>query len=157
MRKIKVLFAITLFVIILFLIHFGTSIHIAEAYINQSKATEDDVIFGKYNMIIGFLVTGLIFIGLCISLKCILGILRSGFFTETSRKLMRWAGYIYLLSGISNATFDIIALINGGEEATKIGFILLDSLLAILGLIVLIVADMAQTGYQLKSENDLTI
>ena len=70
---------------------------------------------------------------------------------------MSIAGYIFFFSGVLMTVLDIIRVQSGGDPNIMMGIILMDFMFALLGFIVLIIADMAQTGYQLKSENDLTI
>lgn len=157
MKKIKILFGITGLILLTYLLHFASYIFLSDFYLGLSEGTEDKIVFGKYSFILGFIQSVIIFAGIVLSLKCIYGIIKQGFFTATSKKFMSWAGVIFLLSGIVSSTIDIIRLFNGAEEAAMIGSILMGVMLAILGLIILIVSDMAQTGFQLKSENDLTI
>lgn len=158
MKKIKVLFGITLLLVLFFLLHFASFIFMADYYYELAKATEEQLVFGKYNFIISLIQTIGIFIGLLISLKCLYSIIKEGFFTVTSKKLMYWAGLVFFISGITMCGFDILKFSRGGgEEATMIVIIMLDFMFALFGFVVLIIADMAQTGFQLKSENDLTI
>ena len=157
MNKLKILLTITAIGILLYVLHFVSLIYMWDYYTELYKATEDRVVFGKYSFIAGYINSVIIFIGLCLSFRCIYTIIKQGYFTELTRKLMRLAGYIFMFSGAITGIFDIIRVSNGMEESVAIGLILVDFLLTTLGLIVLIVADMAQTGYHLKSENDLTI
>ena len=157
MNKLKILLTITAIGILLYVLHFISLIYMWDYYTELYKATEDRVVFGKYNFIIGYVNSVILFIGLCLSFKCVYTIIKQGYFTELVRKLMRLAGSIFLFSGVITGIFDIIRVANEMEESVAIGIILADFLLTIVGLIVLIIVDMARTGYQLKSENDLTI
>ncbi|TVZ52433.1 DUF2975 domain-containing protein [Dokdonia sp. Hel_I_53] len=157
MNKLKILLTITTIGILLYILHFISLIYMWDYYTELYKATEDRVVFGKYNFIIGHVSSVIIFIGLCLSFKCIYTIIKQGFFTELAKKLLRIAGSIFLFLGVLTGIIDIVRVANEMEESVAIGIILVDFLLTIVGLIVLIIADMAQTGYQLKSENDLTI
>jgi len=157
MGKIKILFGITCILVFIYLLHFGSYIVLADFYSGIAEATENELVFGKYNFVISFVQSLGVFTGLLTSLKCLYTIIKEGFFTATSKKLMNWAGLIFLFSGVVMCILDIVRFAHGGDEVAIIGIIMLDFMFTLFGFVVLIVADMAQTGYQLKSENDLTI
>lgn len=119
--------------------------------------TGKDLVFGSYNMYISDAQSLLIFIGLIVSILSLKSIIKEGYFSINAKKLMSIAGYIFFFSGVLMTVLDIIRVQSGGDPNIMMGIILMDFMFALLGFIVLIIADMAQTGYQLKSENDLTI
>lgn len=157
MKKIKILLGITTLLILLYLLHFSSYFFFADHYAEIAELAENDIIFGSYNFVAGYIQSIFIFLGLVISFKCIYEIIKKGFFTKTSKKLMYFAGLIFFVLGIVNTSLDIIRLFNGVSEEIFIGILFVDLLLALLGFIILIISDMSHIGFEIKSENDLTI
>lgn len=160
MKKIKILFGLILLLIFSYTLGIIQSITQPNVYKIMAEARQSDIVFGEYSFLMGKILTVFIFAGLIISLKCIYEILKKGFFTAVSKKLMRNAGYIFLFVGIISGVLDIINLFAGSlsnQTQALINDIIIWLTIGLLGFIILIIADMAQTGYLLKSENDLTI
>ncbi|WP_162533613.1 DUF2975 domain-containing protein [Dokdonia sp. Dokd-P16] len=121
------------------------------------NSVDDQLVYGSYNKYILSFQNLVIFSGLLVSIKCLQEIIKHGYFTESSKKLMRVAGYIFFFSGVLMTVLDIIRVQSGGDPNIMMGIILMDFMFTLLGFIVIIIADMAQVGFRLKSENDLTI
>lgn len=166
MKKIKLLLGIITVLILAYLLNFSSYFFLSDFYIEVANLDDISIVlgnpkssldFGTYNVIIGIIQSIFIFFGLVISFKCIYGIIKRGFFTKSSKKLMHYAGVIFLLSGIIAASLDIIRLLNNANAAISAGIILMDFLLALLGFIILIISDMSHVGFEIKKENELTI
>lgn len=157
MTKIKILLGIIALLIVVYTLHFLSYFFLADYFAEISKSTESKIVFGKYNLVIGLIQSIFIFFGLTISFKCIYEIIKSGFFTRISKKFMYVAGIIFLFSGLVAVSLDIVRIFNGGDEGTLIGILLMDFLLTLIGFIILIISDMSRIGFEIKSENELTI
>lgn len=157
MKKIKILYLVSILTAIFYLIGALSNFIFFDNIRAAMNSVDDQLLFGSYNKYILSFQSLVIFSGLLVSIKCLQGIIKHGYFTHSSKKLMRVAGYIFFFSGVLMTVLDIVRLKSGGDPNTMIGIIVMDFMFALLGFIVLIIADMAQTGYQLKSENDLTI
>ncbi len=157
MKKIKILFGLILLLTFSYTLGIIQSISQPNIYQIMAQSSKSDLVFGDYSFLIGKILTIFIYAGLIISLKWINEILKKGFFTTTSKKLMRNAGYLFLFVGVITGVLDIIRLYAGNPTQALINDVIIWLTIGLLGFIILIIADMAQTGYQLKSENDLTI
>jgi len=156
MKKIKILYAVSILIAIFNFLGYIFFYTTPEIY-NAHKSVEDELTFGSYNLYINVVQSIAIFIGIFLSIKCLHTIIRSGFFTQASKKFMQQAGYVFFISGLIMIILDIIRLIDSDGSIAVMWIVLFDFIFTLFGFVVLIVADMAQTGYQLKSENDLTI
>ncbi|WP_299212431.1 DUF2975 domain-containing protein [uncultured Dokdonia sp.] len=157
MVKIKILLGIITLLIVVYILHFLSYFFLADYFAEISKSTESKIVFGKYNLVIGLIQSIVIFFGLIISFKCMYEIIKRGFFTKTSKKLMYVAGIIFLFSGLVALSLDSIRLFNSANQGTLIGILFMDFLLALIGFIILIISEMSCIGFEIKSENDLTI
>ncbi|AEE18908.1 Protein of unknown function (DUF2975) [Dokdonia sp. Hel_I_63] len=157
MKKIKILYVATIIMAVMYIIGYLTTFVVLSRASANNVYTGKDLVFGSYNMYISDAQSLLIFIGLIVSILSLKSIIKEGYFSINAKKLMSIAGYIFFFSGVLMTVLDIIRVQSGGDPNIMMGIILMDFMFALLGFIVLIIADMAQTGYQLKSENDLTI
>ncbi len=157
MGKIKILFGVIVLLLFGYTLGIIQSVILFQDYQIMVDARKSEIVFGEYNFLIDKILIIIIYAGLIISLKCNYEILKKGFFTTTSKKLMRNAGYIFLFVGGISVVLDCIRLFGGNLRQILLSNIMIGLLVGLLGFIILIIADMAQTGYQLKSENDLTI
>ncbi len=155
MRKIKILFGFCLTILVLGLI--GLITNFIVGYDGLIAHTENQIVFGVYNFYIGWLLSLCIFFGIGLGAKSLYNIIVSGFFTNDAQKLLIWVGYIFLITGNLSIIMDIIRLTAGGSRDILIYSILMNGMLSLFGFIILIIADMTQVGFKLKSENDLTI
>lgn len=156
MSKIKILLGIIMLLTLVPLLHLtsyfffeGSSIQIKDVTIYLGNPQSIELIPSI------FLLSGLL-----ISFKCTYDIIKSGFFTNNSKKLMYYAGLIFLCSGIIAISYDSFRFFNNTESLLQmiiIVSILTDFLLAIIGFIILIISDMSRIGFEIKSENELTI
>jgi len=157
MNKLKILFGIIALLLFGYTLGIIQSIILLDNYQLIVDARKSEMIFGEFDYFIDKLLIISICAGLIICLKCIYEILKKGFFTTISKKHMKYAGYIFLIVGTISAILDSIRFFAGNLRGVLLNNILIGLLVGLLGFIVLIIADMARTGYQLKSENDLTI
>lgn len=157
MKKIKILYIATILMAILYIIGYSTTFIVTGRASSDYDYIGKDLVFGSYNIYISDAQSLLIFIGLIVSILGLKNIIKEGYFSKNTKILMKIAGYIFFFSGAVMTVLDIIRLKSGGDPNIMMGIILMDSMFILLGFIVLIIADIAQTGYQLKSENDLTI
>jgi hypothetical protein len=157
MKKIKILYVATIIMAVMYIIGYLTTFVVLSRASANNVYTGKDLVFGSYNMYISDAQSLLIFIGLIVSILSLKSIIKEGYFSINAKKLMSIAGYIFFFSGVLMTVLDIIRVQSGGDPNIMMGIILMDFMFALLGFIVLIIADMAQTGYQLKSEHDLTI
>jgi len=157
MKKIKILYVATIIMAVMYIIGYLTTFVVLSRASANNVYTGKDLVLGSYDMYISDAQSLLIFIGLIVSILSLKSIVKEGYFSINAKKLMSIAGYIFFFSGVLMTVLDIIRVQSGGDPNIMMGIILMDFMFALLGFIVLIIADMAQTGYQLKSENDLTI
>ena len=157
MNKLKILFSVIVLLLFGYTLGIIQSITQLNNYQLMVDARKSEIIFGEYDFFIDKFLILFIYAGLIISLKCNYEILKKGFFTTISKKHMKYAGYIFLIVGTISAILDSIRLFGGNLRGVLLSNILIGLLVGLLGFIILIIADMAQNGYQLKSENDLTI
>ena len=157
MGKIKILFTVIVLLLFGYTLGIIQSITQLNNYQILAEARKSELIFGEYDFFIYKILTIFIYAGLIISLKCIYEILKKGFFTTTSKKLMTNAGYIFLFVGVISGVLDVIRLFAGNPTQALINDMIIWLTIGLLGFIILIIADMAQIGFQIKSENDLTI
>ncbi len=168
MIKIKILLGFITLLILVYLLHFMSYIFFQDTHIEITSV--EDVTFylgnpqsndisGSYT-IFGLIQSILIFSGLVISFKCIYGIIKNGFYTSSSKKLMHYVGLAFLCSGIIAISQDGIRFFGNTENFIQlilIGTILMDFILVFIGFIILIISDMSRIGFEIKSENELTI
>ena len=157
MKKIKILYVATILMAIMYIIGYLTTFIVIGRASGSYVYTGNHLVFGSYNMYISDTQSLIIFIGLIVSILSLKNIIKEGYFSINAKKLMKIAGYIFFFSGVLMTVLDIIRIKSGGDPNIMMGIILMDFMFILLGFIVLIIADMAQNGYQLKSENDLTI
>ena len=157
MKKIKILYVATIIMAVMYIIGYLTTFVVLSRASANNVYTGKELVFGSYNMYMNDAQSLIIFIGLIVSILSLKSIVKEGYFSINAKKLMSIAGYIFFFSGVLMTVLDIIRVQSGGDPNIMMGIILMDFMFALLGFIVLIIADMAQTGYQLKSENDLTI
>lgn len=157
MKKIKILYVATILMAVMYIIGYLTTFIVLGRTSGNYIYTGQNLVFGSYNMYISDAQSLLVFIGLIVSIFSLKEIIKEGYFSINAKKLLKIAGYIFFFSGVLMTVLDIIRLKSGGESFTMFNIVLMDFMFILLGFIILIIADMAQTGYQLKSENDLTI
>ncbi|AWH73984.1 hypothetical protein DCS32_07380 [Dokdonia sp. Dokd-P16] len=157
MKKIKILYLVSMLTAIFYLIGALSNFIFFDNIRAAINSVDDQLVYGSYNKYILSFQNLVIFSGLLVSIKCLQEIIKHGYFTESSKKLMRVAGYIFFFSGVLMTVLDIIRVQSGGDPNIMMGIILMDFMFTLLGFIVIIIADMAQVGFRLKSENDLTI
>lgn len=158
MIKLKFLFGIILLLILVYVLHFASYVFLADHYNSLIDATAEKLVFGRFNFMITFFQSLIVFLGILLSAKCVFNILKNGFFSELSKRQMNWSGSIFIFSAIIAFVMDGMRLHSQlGDDGIFTSILLLDCLLGIVGLIILIIADMAQIGFRLKEENDLTI
>jgi len=158
MRKIKILFAFSIFIIVAYFL--GSILNTIMFFI-ESPITKDlhkeDIIFGSYSFLATTILSYIIILGIFFCSKCLYKIIKNGYFTVASNQLMKTAGYIFLSMGILSMVLDLIRFLNNSNKELFTSHISLDIMLFIFGFIVLSIADMVQVGFKLKYENDLTI
>ena len=157
MSKLKILFAVIALLLFGYTLGIIQSVILFQDYQIMVDARKSEIVFGEYNFLIDKILIMFIYAGLIVSLKCNYEILKKGYFTTTSKKLMKYAGYIFLFVGVISVVLDCIRIFAGNLRPILFSNIMIGLLVGLIGFIILIISDMAQTGYQLKSENDLTI
>lgn len=169
MTKIKILLGIISLLTLISLLHLTSYIFFKDSSI-QIASIRDVTIYlgnaqssstpGNYNSVLELTQSIFLLSGLLLSFKCIYDIIKSGFFTSNSKKLMHYAGLIFLCSGIIAISYDSVRLFGNTENLLQITIIVsifTDFLLTVIGLIILIISDMSRIGFEIKSENDLVI
>lgn len=157
MKKIKILYVTTILMAIMYIIGYLTTFIVIGRASGNYVYTGKELVFGSYNMYMNDAQSLIIFIGLIVSILSLKSIVKEGYFSINAKKLMSIAGYIFFFSGVLMTILDIVRLKTLEDPSLMIGIVLMDFMFTLLGFIVLIIADMAQIGYQLKSENNLTI
>lgn len=157
MKKLKIIYVATILMAIMYIIGYSTTFIVIGRASGNYVYTGKELVFGSYNMYMNDVQSLIIFIGLIVSILSLKSIVKEGYFSINAKKLMSIAGYIFFFSGVLMTILDIVRLKTLEDPSLMIGIVLMDFMFTLLGFIVLIIADMAQIGYQLKSENDLTI
>lgn len=157
MIKLKILFAIVLLLCILYVSHFATYYFMWDHYQSLYKATEDQIIMGRWNHVISLVGSLIIFFGLVSGLVALSNIIKEGYFTPKSKKWMLVSGYLLLVVAVLSFIMDAYRLSATPKEITIITTIMLDFVLCILAIIILIAAEVVNKGVLLQQENDLTI
>lgn len=168
MKKIKLLLIIITLLTFFPLLHLASNIffedsikiaHIKDVTIYLGDSQSRDL-SGSYNTILELILSIFLLFGLLLSFKCIYDIIKSGFFTRNSKKLMYYAGFIFLCLGLISTAYHSIQFFESTENLTQLmifGAILTDFLLTLIGFMTLIISDMSHIGFEIKSENELTI
>ncbi|WP_298237571.1 DUF2975 domain-containing protein [uncultured Algibacter sp.] len=159
MKKINFLNGFVKILIIVFMIHFVTSIYLtffAPDFINISDEFHKNSIFGYYTQFMTLTFSIITFIGL-IFIQRGLGItIKNGFFNKGSGLKFKTAGKLFLISGVLSLIFDLMIAYQS-ENIVLFGNLGLNLLLMIVGFSLHIISDIIQNGSLIKQENDLTI
>lgn len=158
MKKIQLLNAMVVGLIVIFILFFIGNIYLSFFFnfMDQFDHIYDDFVFGSSTKFLVLFLSLLNFIGL-IFIKKGLGVtLKNGVFNTKSSLNFVIAGYFFLITGILGGVFDIISFIhsNGITGVASFGQ---DLLLVILSFILFTVADIIKNGNELKLDSELTI
>src|SRR5690554_5172633 len=158
MKKIKLLNAMVIGLIVIFVMFFIGNIYLSffSDFMDQFDHIYDDFVFGSSTKFIVLFFSLLTFIGL-IFIKKGLGVtLKYGVFNNKSSLSFVVAGYFLFISGVLVCIFNLISFIhsNGTTGVASIGQ---DLLLVILSFILFIVVDIIKNGNELKLDSELTI
>ncbi|HLV92710.1 MAG TPA: hypothetical protein VKX34_06270 [Aequorivita sp.] len=158
MKKIKLLNAMVIGLIVIFVMFFIGNIYLTffSDFMNQFDHIYDDFVFGSSTKFIVLFISSLTFVGL-IFIKKGLGVtLKNEVFNSKSSLSFVVAGYFFLLSGALGGVFNIISFIhsNGITGVASFGQ---DLLLVILSFILFIVVDIIKDGNELRLDSELTI
>lgn len=148
MKKLKILLALTISILLLYAVHFFTSIFILDSY--QYYENQFVFIFNYTIEIVLFIALIFISIGLT-------KVIKAEFFNSTSSKFFKIGGSLFMLAAIGDIIYVLEAIITTSTPELWIQRIFSGFLLLILGLISIIVSDILKKGLFLKQENDLTI
>ena len=158
MKKIKLLNAFVLGLIIIFVLFFIGNVYVTffSEFMGQFEGLYDDFIFGYYTSFVTLFFSVISFIGL-IYIKKGLGItLKNGLFNAKSSQNFITAGKYFFISGILGGLFDVTLFFRSGGTT---GFSVFGQnfLLIILAFVLYIIVDIIKNGNELQIDNDLTI
>lgn len=158
MKKIKILHAFVIGVIVLFAISYIVNIYLIffSKFMDQFDGLYDDFIFGYYTQFVNSFSSIFTFIGLIYIKKGLSITLRNGFFNTKSAKNFITAAKWFFLSGIIGGAFEIAVFIH---TQGSIGFASFGQslLLIIIAFVLYIIVDIIDNGNELKLDNELTI
>ncbi len=158
MKKIKLLNAFVIGLILIFVLFFIGNVYITffTEFMDQFDHIYDDFIFGYYTQFVILFFSVISFIGL-IYIRKALGItIKNGFFNSKSSEHFINAAIYFFISGILGGSFDVAVFIRS-DGATGFAGFGQNFLLIIIAFVLYIIADIIKNGNELKIDNDLTI
>ena len=158
MKKIKLLNAFVLGLIIIFVLFFIGNVYVTyfSEFMDQFDHLYGDFIFGYYTQFVTLFFSAISFIGL-IYIRKALGItIKNGFFNSKSSEHFINAAKYFFISGILGGLFDVTLFFRSGGTT---GFSVFGQnfLLIILAFVLYIIVDIIKNGNELQIDNDLTI
>lgn len=152
MKYIKIILVFASIMILIYLLHFITSLFIHNMY-----QYVDPNSFQKYGYFISFAIELIMFIALIFMVIELFKVIKNGDFNLSSAKPLRFGGILFILVGILDIIYCVSSSIIDNNPEIWMQRVFTDFLLMTLGIIGLIVLDVIKKGALLKTENDLTI
>ncbi len=158
MKKIKLLNAFVLFLILIMLIFFVGNIYILSftEYGSDLKAIDDQLILGSYTRDVQSIVSFILFFGLMFVHLGLNKVIEKGYFNEKSAMDFRRGALFFLISGIASLIIESY-LYFVTKTVALLGFIGQDLFILLIGFTLYIVSDFIQNGNLIKQDNELTI
>jgi len=158
MRKLKFLNVFVIVLIIIYIIHYLTTVYLEffTNFLDSYKAVSENFVFGYYTQYVGMIISILTFIGLFFIQKGLSTTIKNGFFNQSNATKFKIAGQLFLVSGVLSLIFEALLFYNS-QEITFIPKLGQNLLLIIISYSLFIIADIIIKGSLIKQENDLTI
>ena len=160
MKKIKILHWFIIGLIVVYIIHFLTTIYLTlypPNFMDFGEEFYDKFIFGYYTQFVGLAFSVIIFVSFFFMQKGLRLTIKKGFFNQSSSGKFKVAGKLFLISGVLSLIWDVTLLIYSKGEIHFVSVIMSDILLLLIGFGLLIIADFITNGNTIQQENELTI
>ncbi len=158
MKKIKILNAFIIFMILFHIFSFVTNMYLNEVseYGETLKTAYDRVVFGQLTPYIHITLSLFTFIGLVYVQRALSNCINEGFFNIASVSQFRHAALFLFLSGGFGFIFDAI-LVWKAEGDMLFGNLGVDFFMLIIAFSLYIIADVIENGSFMRQDSELTI
>lgn len=158
MKRIKLLNAFILFLILIKLVFFIGNIYILSftEFGTDIKEVDEQLVFGSFTSDVHSTLSFILFFGLIFIHLGLKKVIEMGYFNHKSATNFKKGGLFFLISGVASFIIESYFYFVT-KSIALLGFIGQDLLILLIGFSLYIIADVIENGSLMRQENELTI